>query len=862
MAKAVAPGSIQIPGVEAPFSANAVPDPFDERDLEYRPRLEPLPPVIDQRDPDKAHFVLQQQGNSCTGHAVAAVINTVLARAQRRALGASGASAPPIDRASPYMLYRLARRYDEFRGEKDVGSSLRGAFKGWFHHGVVTEKDWPALDMHPEPDLDDPAFARKCRERPLGAFYRVNPYRLDDMQSAISELNAIAVSASIHEGWVQPQPLQRGDQTMYVIQRPVNAGTLGGHAFCLAGYNEVGFLVQNSWGTGWGKGGFATLPYEDWLDSAYDAWVARPGVPQTPFYAGRTRTAQATGGQIAIGPGVDLKRLGVHVVNLGNNGRLSQTGNFTSSPAQIERIFTNMERWHDFWLQRQPDLKRHVILYAHGGLTSEEMGLQTCQRHLNWWLNNHVYPIYFAWETDAASTVMDRLYDLVHGKLPFGGLGFDLIEQFDRLVENVVRGGLRWVWEEMKHNARAASEPIANADAIQWPPPDGAAMTDVPGASLVVTRLKQYVSAHGAEKVGVHLVGHSAGSIFHAAILQRLVEAGIKVDSIQFLAPGLRVDEFVRDIVPHLGDGGHVERFANFDLTNSRELADSCPINGTDIYHKSLLYLVARAFDELLLPSGAEAYEVPLIGMEIFFDRPLDGPGGQTLKQLLDQRGAKFIFAPSAAPDDCRSDAMHHGGIHEDGPTMTSVVMRVLDVTTASPEYEYQTNAALKDADQAPTLEGEGEPAPAAAGVQPPGATPLVEMAETQRQQPHAPAPIMARGLEVAVAPRTGSPILDLLQSEGWRPFTPPPPADGGTGTTAAPTSDTLGGDGMSAAKPTPTKSESATTPAVPTPTRGATGTTAARPMPRKRKSSAKGVRSKRAAGRKPTGSRPSRKRR
>src|SRR5207253_3568960 len=139
-------------------------------------------------------------------------INTVLARAApRRARPAAatpespapangtpaqGPAEPPIERVSPYMLYRLARRYDEFLGEKDVGSSLRGAFKGWFHHGVATEKDWPDLDMSPEPDLDDPAFMRKCRERPLGAFYRVNPYRLDDMLSAITELNAIAVSAA------------------------------------------------------------------------------------------------------------------------------------------------------------------------------------------------------------------------------------------------------------------------------------------------------------------------------------------------------------------------------------------------------------------------------------------------------------------------------------------------------------------------------------------------------------------------------------------------------------------------------------------------------------------------------------------
>ena len=649
--------------------------------------------------------------------------------------------------------------------------------------------------MSPEPDLEDPAIVRKCRERPLGAFYRVNPYRLDDMQSAITELNAIAVSAAIHEGWVQPQPLQRNGQKMYVIQRAVNARTLGGHAFTLVGYNDVGFLVQNSWGKLWGKGGFATLPYEDWLDSAYDAWVARPGVPQTPFYAGRTRTAQATGGNLAVGPGLDMKRLGVHVVDLGNNGRLSQTGKFISSPAQIERVFTHMERWHNFWLQRQAIEKRHVLIYAHGGLTGEEAGLQTCQRHLNWWLNNHIYPIYFAWETDSTSTVMDRLYDIVHSRLPFGGLGFDLVEQFDRLVEGVTRSGLRWVWDEMKQNARAASEPLSDPDGVQWPPAADQvnAMLDMPGASLVVTRLKQYIAQQGADSVRVHLVGHSAGSIFHAAMLQRLVEAQIKVDSIQFLAPGLRVDEFLRDIAPHLA-AARVARFANFDLNNSRELADTCPVNGTDIYHKSLLYLVSRAFDKQVM-DGMEVYEVPLIGMEIFFDRPLDEAGGKSLKQVLDEAGGKYVFAPSAAPDDCRSDASHHGWIHEDGPTMTSVVMRVLDVTTPSAEYEYQTNAALKDANQVPLPEEDesapkgdavAEAMPPAAAVQPPGATPLVELGEAQKQQPTAPKSAQGISVEVAVAPRSGSPILDVLQAEGWRPVNPAVVADAPAGGGAA----------------------------------------------------------------------------
>ncbi|HLZ09769.1 MAG TPA: hypothetical protein VKT80_14355, partial [Chloroflexota bacterium] len=186
MAKTVAPLTFEIPAV-GKVTANALPDPFDARDFEYRPRLQLLPTRLDQRDIKVPPYVMLQQGESCTGHAIATVINTVLAHADRPREGQA-----PLYPVSPYMLYRLGRRYDEFQGEADAGSSLRGVLKGWFNHGVSLLVDWPNLVEDPEPDPGDPTFQQRCRPRPLGAFYRVNPFRLDDMQSAISELHAIA----------------------------------------------------------------------------------------------------------------------------------------------------------------------------------------------------------------------------------------------------------------------------------------------------------------------------------------------------------------------------------------------------------------------------------------------------------------------------------------------------------------------------------------------------------------------------------------------------------------------------------------------------------------------------------------------
>ena len=127
MPKTTPPGEVELD--HGTFQANVQPDVFDARDLEYRPRLQVIPQEVDWRAKDR--YVMKQDGNSCTGHAVAAMVNAILAQ-----------QVDPTH-VSPYMLYALARRYDEFEGEADVGSSLRGALKGWYYHGVLPDTEWP-----------------------------------------------------------------------------------------------------------------------------------------------------------------------------------------------------------------------------------------------------------------------------------------------------------------------------------------------------------------------------------------------------------------------------------------------------------------------------------------------------------------------------------------------------------------------------------------------------------------------------------------------------------------------------------------------------------------------------------------------
>ncbi|HEV2126614.1 MAG TPA: hypothetical protein VGW38_27965, partial [Chloroflexota bacterium] len=116
MPKTVAPGRIAIPGI-GEFVANAVPDPFDARDFPYRPRLQMLPTQMDQRSIKAHRVVLEQRGNSCTGHAVAAAINTALAQ--------SHLQDEPL-RVSPYMLYHLPGGTTSSPGRRMRGRRFAG----------------------------------------------------------------------------------------------------------------------------------------------------------------------------------------------------------------------------------------------------------------------------------------------------------------------------------------------------------------------------------------------------------------------------------------------------------------------------------------------------------------------------------------------------------------------------------------------------------------------------------------------------------------------------------------------------------------------------------------------------------------
>lgn len=598
---------------------DALKDVPDIRDRMYEPTLLPLKDTL---LPPK-DLVILNQGNegACTGFGLAATVNLLLGRNWSAELG-------KVRRVSPHMLYLMARRHDEWPGEKDEGSSLRGALRGFYNCGVCRFDLWKTSD----PDNFSLDTAKDARLTALGAYFRLRP-TLSDYHAALNETGVIYASASVHRGWDDPKGGEIAPQ----------AGTAL-HAFAIVGYDDRGFWIQNSWGPKWGKRGLAHWQYRDWAANIEDAWVLQLAVrAPDAFGLGVSNSVARNGAEISRSKRAKPARQEVagHFVHV-DNGRFSSTQPYWSDAKDVAATAE---------LIGQTDKYDHLLFYAHGGLNSPDEAATRVAAMIEVFTANRIYPYSVLYDTGLLKT----LKEIVLGSgAEINQRTGGFLDVTDRLIERAVGSVGTRLWNEMKADARTPFETTGDGTAT---------------LKLFADQLQQR-SAQGKAPLKIHLVGHSTGAILIGhllASLDGLLPDGATIDTCLLMAPACTIDFFQKSYRPRLGAAAtatvKIRQMKVYNLTDDAEQDDQV----TPVYNKSLLYLVSNAFEPQpakppRMKDAAPPDGQPLLGMQKF-----SGKVGTSLVDIA-YAGAKSKVSNSTS----------HGGFDNDAATMNDVLRQVL----------------------------------------------------------------------------------------------------------------------------------------------------------------------------------------
>lgn len=208
-----------------------------------------LPISIDLRNSAKVAIYDQGSTGSCSANAVCAAYSLLNILNQR----------PAIDLSRLFVYYN-SRVMDNTQNI-DAGAHLYNSFKTMQTNGCCLESMWPFYPtlLTIQPPLSCYGEALKhCTEQQNS---QLDPNNiLNALKGCISNNLPVVIGILVYSSFESENAAQTG----YVPLPNTQTETLlGGHALCVVGYddNRNVVIVQNSWGEGWGQGGYGFLPY-------------------------------------------------------------------------------------------------------------------------------------------------------------------------------------------------------------------------------------------------------------------------------------------------------------------------------------------------------------------------------------------------------------------------------------------------------------------------------------------------------------------------------------------------------------------------------------------------------------------------
>lgn len=218
-----------------------------------------LPETTDLR-PQSSAVWDQDACGSCVGHGVGYGVNFDWMRQKL-----------PVYIPSRLFIYYCARVL-EHTASIDAGCTIRDAIKVVAKLGAPHEPQWP-YDIS-KFAIKPPAKAyTDAKLRQAVQYFRVTQSSTQ-IKSCLAEGFPVIFGCAVFESFESAQVASTG-----IVPMPASGEeNLGGHCMAIVGYDDKTqrFLIRNSWGSNWGMGGYATMPYAYVTGSlSSDFWTIR-----------------------------------------------------------------------------------------------------------------------------------------------------------------------------------------------------------------------------------------------------------------------------------------------------------------------------------------------------------------------------------------------------------------------------------------------------------------------------------------------------------------------------------------------------------------------------------------------------------
>jgi len=230
-------------------------DPEDFRDIPMGLVLPPIP-LPKKIDYTKTMTPVRNQGDEGTCVAFASVVGVKEYQDTKEY--------KKLLELSPRFVYNLCKKLDGSPDEE--GTYPRVAMKVLMQYGVCREFFWPYIPHQTDkPEKNASEDAKRYR---IKAYARL--VSLLEMKRSLVVNGPFIAGVEVYESWFSPKAGKTG-----MIPMPKKGEELqGGHAVCIAGYDESKklFKFKNSWGSAWADKGYGYLPFAYIEKYCLDAW--------------------------------------------------------------------------------------------------------------------------------------------------------------------------------------------------------------------------------------------------------------------------------------------------------------------------------------------------------------------------------------------------------------------------------------------------------------------------------------------------------------------------------------------------------------------------------------------------------------